>query len=117
MKTHKTQYVSNVEKSLQLKRDAMLQSLGEYFPPSCSWSEPNGGMMIWVNLPEGTDTWNALDRAVERGVKYNPGPIFRSDREARNQLRLTFSHNSPEEIKEGIAILADVFEKEGFFNE
>ncbi len=117
LKTHKTQYVSNVEKSLQLKRDAMLQSLGEYFPPSCSWSEPNGGMMIWVNLPEGTDTWNALDRAVERGVKYNPGPIFRSDREARNQLRLTFSHNSPEEIKEGIAILADVFEKEGFFNE
>ena len=71
LKSHKTEYVGNVEKSLQSKRDAMLQSLGEYFPPSCTWSEPSGGMMIWVNLPEGCDTWSALDRVLRE--EYNSG--------------------------------------------
>jgi 2-aminoadipate transaminase len=115
LKDHREEYVSGVAESLRGKRDALLRSLGEYFPPSCNWTEPNGGMMVWVELPEGCDTWDALPRAVERGVKYNPGPIFRADRKGRNSLRLTYSHNSPEEIEKGIAILADVFEKEGFF--
>ena len=71
--------------------------------------------MLWVELPEGADTWNLLEKAVARGVKYNPGPVFRSDRSGGNYLRLTFSHNNPQEIDEGIAILADVFDKEGVF--
>lgn len=116
LKSNKASYVENVSASLKSKRDSMLQSLGEYFPPSCSWTEPDGGMMIWVELPEGCDTWSTLDKAVGKGVKYNPGPIFRGDREFRNHLRLTYSHNSPDEIREGMAILAEVFEKEGFFN-
>ncbi|HAE33840.1 MAG: PLP-dependent aminotransferase family protein [SAR202 cluster bacterium] len=115
LKDHRDKYVSGVANSLREKRDALLRSLGEYFPPSCNWTEPSGGMMLWVELPEGADTWDALDRAVARGVKYNPGPVFRADRKARNKLRLTYSHNNPEEIEKGIAILADVFEKEGFF--
>ena len=72
-------------------------------------------MMIWIRLPEGADTWAALDRAVEADVKYNPGPVFRADRDRGNYLRLTYSHNSPEEIREGVAILADVFQREGLF--
>mgnify|MGYP001350555385 CR=1 FL=1 len=112
----KDEYVNGVVASLKTKRDAMLRALGEYFPPSCSWTEPNGGMMIWVELPGKANTWNALDRAVERGVKYNPGPIFRSDRGSTNKLRLTYSQNTTTEIEEGIAILADVFENEGLFS-
>jgi DNA-binding transcriptional MocR family regulator len=48
-------------------------------------------------------------------VKYNPGPVFRARRDGANFLRLTYSHNSPEEIAEGIEILADVFQREGLF--
>jgi DNA-binding transcriptional MocR family regulator len=73
-------------------------------------------MMVWVRLGEGADTWRALDRAVEAGVKYNPGPVFRAGRDCRNYLRLTYSHNSPEEIREGVAILAGVFRREGLFD-
>ena len=72
-------------------------------------------MMVWVELPEGADTWAALDHAVEKGVKYNPGPVFRADRSGANHLRLTYSHNSPEDIEKGISILADVFEEHGLF--
>jgi len=113
LKDNKSAYVSGVATSLGRKRDAMLRSLGEYFPPTCTWTEPQGGMMIWMTLPEGTNTWDILEKAVEKGVKYNPGPIFKADRSGGNHLRLTFSHHTPDEIEEGIAVLAGVFEGEG----
>ena len=113
LKDNKSAYVAGVAASLGRKRDAKLRSLGEYFPPTCTWTEPQGGMMIWMKLPEGTNTWDILEKSVEKGVKYNPGPIFRADRSGGNHLRLTFSHHTPEEIEEGIAVLAGVFEGEG----
>ena len=113
LKDNKSAYVSGVASSLGRKRDAMLRSLGEYFPPSCTWTEPKGGMMIWMKLPDGTNTWDVLDKSVEKGVKYNPGPIFRADRGGGNYLRLTFSHHTPDEIEKGISILAEVLESEG----
>ena len=113
LKDNKSAYVAGVAASLGRKRDAMLRSLGEYFPPTCTWTEPQGGMMIWMKLPEGTNTWDILEKSVEKGVKYNPGPIFRADRSGGNHLRLAFSHHTPEEIEEGIAVLAGVFEGEG----
>ena len=113
LKDNKSAYVAGVAASLGRKRDAMLRSLGEYFPPTCTWPEPQGGMMIWMKLQEGTNTWDILEKSVEKGVKYNPGPIFRADRSGGNHLRLTFSHHTPEEIEEGIAVLAGVFEGEG----
>ena len=111
---HGDEYLRQLRASLAAKRDAMLAALGETFPPECEWSRPSGGMMVWVRLPEGADTWPALDAAVEAGVKYNPGPLFRAQRDRPNYLRLTYSHNSPEEIRDGVAILADVFRREGF---
>jgi 2-aminoadipate transaminase len=116
LRDHGDEHVRAVSESLRLKRDAMLTALGEYFPPVCTWNRPEGGMMVWVRLPEGADTWAALDRAVEADVKYNPGPVFRAGRDRKNYLRLTYSHNTPEEIGEGISILADVFQREGFFD-
>ena len=115
LKTNKNSYVDGVSKSLRSKRDAMIRSLGEFFPPTCTWTEPSGGMLVWVELPEHADTWSVLDKAVAKGVKYNPGSIFRADREGGNKLRLTYSHNSPEDIEKGIEILANVFEEEGLF--
>ena len=117
VRNHGDEYIEDVRISLLAKRDAMLAALGEDFPSSCTWNRPTGGMMVWVRLPEGADTWTTLDRAVEAGVKYNPGPLFRAGRDRSNYLRLTYSHNSPEEIGEGVSTLADVFQREGLFDE
>ena len=116
LRVHMEEHIEAVRTSLRVKRDAMLAALGEYFPPTCSWSTPHGGMMVWVRLPEGADTWTALDKAVEAGVKYNPGPMFRGDRTGNNYLRLTYSHHTPEEIREGLGTLAQVFDREGLFD-
>ena len=94
----------------------MLAALGEHFPPSCEWSNPNGGMMLWGKLPEGANTWDALEAATAAGVKYNPGAVYRADRSPHNYMRLTYSYHNPAEIAEGIEILAGVFEREGVFD-
>jgi len=115
MTDNREEYVTDVASSLRASRDSMLGALSKHFPSNTSWSTPDGGMMLWVELPEGADTLAALPAAVEADVKYNPGPVFRAERDGHNFLRLTYSHNSPEEIGEGIEILADVFQREGLF--
>ncbi|MBI2166111.1 MAG: PLP-dependent aminotransferase family protein [Chloroflexi bacterium] len=108
-------HIEEINASLKMKRDAMLSALGEYFPPSCDWSRPQGGMHIWVRLPQGGDTLAVLPKAVEMGVRYNPGPLFHAQREGKNRLRLCFSYNTREEIREGVALLSSVLEREGLF--
>ncbi len=115
LRDHRDEHVERVRVRLKSKRDALLAALDNYFPPTCTWSKPTGGMMVWVQLPEGANTWDALDKAIEAGVKYNPGPLFRAERDCPNYMRLAYSHNSPEEIWEGVGILASVFEREGVF--
>lgn len=117
LRDHGDRYIPRVASALMAKRDAMLAALGEHFPPDIEWSAPTGGMMLWGRLPEGTDTWAALDHAIDAGVKYNPGPMYRADRTGHNYMRLTFSYHSPIQIREGIAILAGVFERHGLFND
>jgi 2-aminoadipate transaminase len=116
LRNHREAYVAEVASSLRGKRDAMLDALREHFPPVCSWNVPHGGMMIWVQLPDGADTLAVLPKAVAADVKYNPGPVFRARRDGNNYLRLTYSHNTPDEIRQGIGILADVFRQEGLFD-
>ena len=115
LRNHKAEHVETVRRELLARRDALLAALGENFPSDCEFTTPHGGMMGWVKLPEHADTWAALDSAVEAGVKYNPGGIYRAQRDRNNHLRLTYSHNTAEEIYDGVATLADVFQRRGLF--
>ena len=115
LNNHGDEYIASVAQSLGSKRDAMLAALGEHFPPECEWSNPNGGMMLWGKLPEHINTWEMLEKAVAAGVKYNPGAVYRATRDPNNYMRLTYSYHDIDEIRDGIEILAGVFEKEGLF--
>ena len=115
LREHEAEHIETVRNALQARRDAMLDALQQSFPSFCEWTHPQGGMLVFVRLPEGADTWATLQKATERDVKYNPGGVFRADRSRNNYLRLTYSHNSPEEIHEGIARLAELFREEGYF--
>ena len=116
LQQHGAEHIETVRQALQQRRDAMLDALSANFPPFCQWTQPGGGMLLFVRLPEGADTWAALPKAVAREVKYNPGGVFRADRQRNNCLRLTYSHNTPAEIREGISRLADLFQEEGYFD-
>ncbi len=89
------------------KREAMLEALKREMPPHVTWTRPEGGLFLWVRLPEGMDAGALLPAAVqEEAVMYVPGQSFHADGGGRNTMRLNFSYPSEQEIRDGIARLA-----------
>ena len=88
------------------RRDRLLDRLAERMPDGTTWTEPDGGFFVWLELPEGIDTDAMLEPAIEAGVTYLPGSMFYRDEAGANACRLSFSYASPEEIDEGIDALA-----------
>ena len=115
--SHLQDHINDVTNLLRVKRDAMLAALGENLGSSATWSHPPGGLFIWLQMPEDADLARLRERALESDVGYHPGPLFDPDGvSGRNCARLCFGYNTAEEIHEGIARLAEVFDKEGFLN-
>ena len=99
-------------KVYRARRDAMLSALDEYFPPEATWTRPEGGLFVWVTLPEYVDTDSMLGAALEAGVTYVPGNSFFADGETgKNSMRINFSFETPENIEEAIRRLATVVEE------
>jgi 2-aminoadipate transaminase len=88
------------------KRDAMLEALKGEGLPGVSWTQPAGGLFVWVTLPEGMDAEKLLTTAVEEGVAYVAGAPFFVDGSGANTLRLTFAKEEEGRIREGVARLA-----------
>jgi DNA-binding transcriptional MocR family regulator len=89
------------------RRDAMLAALQTHMPKGASWTHPQGGLFVWLRLPECCDGAALLDRAVrEANVAFVPGAAFFFDGRGRNALRLSFSLPSEEQIGEGIRRLS-----------
>ncbi|AJC72267.1 MAG: PLP-dependent aminotransferase family protein [Thermococcus sp.] len=94
------------------RRDAMLEALEEYMPEGVEWTKPDGGMFIWVTLPEGIDTKLMMEKAVAKGVAYVPGEAFFAHRDVKNTMRLNFTYVPEEKIREGVRRLAETIKEE-----
>lgn len=92
--------------------DTMLAAMEKYFPPGVSWTRPQGGLFLWVTLPEHVDTTEFLKVAVEEKVAFVPGTAFYPDGRGRNHMRLSFSNVTPEVIEEGIRRLGQALVRE-----
>ncbi len=108
-------HIEEINDVQRAKRDAMLAALGENFGDRAEWSKPNGGLFVWLKLPDGSDITSIRDDVLNKyDVGYHAGVNFAPDGvSGRNYARLCFGFNSPAEIHEGIARLAEGFEKEG----
>ncbi|MFI1051577.1 PLP-dependent aminotransferase family protein [Streptomyces griseoruber] len=89
--------------------EAMLASLPHALPRGSTWSRPDGGMFVWVRLPDGYDTGALLPDAVHHGVAYVPGAPFFAGPGDPATLRLSFATHRPKEIETGVKRLARVF--------
>jgi len=88
------------------RRDAMLAALDRHMPAGTRWTRPDGGMFIWVELPEEIDSAALLTHSVETArVAFVPGRAFHPDGGGGNTLRLSFSCADPEKIDAGISRL------------
>lgn len=93
------------------QRDVMVHSIEKYFPEGVSCTKPEGGMFLWVTLPEGVSSMELFDLAVKENVAFVPGEAFYVDDPEINTMRLNFSNSDEKNIVEGIKRLANALEK------
>jgi len=106
------EHIPRIIKIYKEKRDAMLDALEDYFPEGVTWTKPNGGMFLWVTLPEGMDAQKLFNRAIEKKVAFVIGAAFFPYRDHKNTLRLNFTYPSIEDIQEGVKRLANAIKEE-----
>lgn len=98
-----------IERAIKLyiqKNSCMLNALQKYMPEYVSWSKPQGGMFLWVTLPESIDAKEMIQKAAENKVIYVTGRPFHCNGLGKNTLRLNYSYPTLEQIDTGIRSLA-----------
>jgi DNA-binding transcriptional MocR family regulator len=89
--------------------EALERELGD---TGASWSRPEGGYFVWLDLPDGTDAADLLDRATAAGVTFVRGAdFFAGGNGGGSSARLAFSYESPARISEGVGLLADLLRR------
>jgi 2-aminoadipate transaminase len=95
-------YVESLRDLYHRRRDVILDALAEHLPAAASWTHPQGGLFIWVTLPEYIDTTDLLARALAENVAFVPGEAAFADGRGAHSMRLNFSSSPDEDIREGV---------------
>jgi len=106
------EHVAELREIYRERRDVMLRALAATMPSDVSWTRPAGGFFIWLTLPPGTSATRVAERARERGVDVLPGSACFFQPSSDRALRLCYSFATAEQIREGIARLADAVREE-----
>jgi 2-aminoadipate transaminase len=110
---HFATHVPELTRALRTKLDTLMEALNEQFGTAAEFFEPKGGIFLWVKLPDNVDTLKLYQSALAAGVSINPGPEWSTDKgHSKSRLRLCFASPSHEQIREGVAVLADVCRRE-----
>ena len=107
------EHIEEQNQSLRVKRDAMLAALGENFGDAAQWSKPEGGLYVWLEMPEDVDLAAIQNQVFDEGVGYYNGTMFSPEGRGANLARLCFGHPPAEHVAEGVAELARIFERRG----
>ena len=106
---------ANLLKSIELykgKRNHLLALLQKYMPEGVSWTHPEGGLFLFLTMPEGFDSVKFYDKALDAGVAYVAGEFFHTDGSGRNTMRMNFSFQAEDRMEEGVKLLAELLRNE-----
>jgi DNA-binding transcriptional MocR family regulator len=106
---HYRHHLAHLQAQHLQSRNAMLSALQRHFPPSASWTVPNGGTFLWVQLPAGLPLSEICQQALSRGVFVAEGTPFFPGQQGYPALRLNFTL-SPEQIERGISMLGELLQ-------
>jgi 2-aminoadipate transaminase len=110
---HFASHVPKLTRGLRGKLNVLMEALNEHFGTSAEFEDSKGGIFLWVKLPDNVDTLKLYQAALAAGVSVNPGPEWSTDNTySKCRLRLCFASPSAEQIRDGIAVLADVCQRE-----
>ena len=101
----------NLKKSISLykrKRDLLLEQLERHMPEGVSWTHPEGGLFLFLTMPEGFDAVKFYDKSLDAGVAYVAGEFFHPDGSGKNTMRMNFSFMSEQKICEGVTLLGQL---------
>lgn len=102
-------HVEQLTSVYRARRDVMLLALQEHLPAGCRWTQPDGGLFLWVELPERVDTLDLLRQAAPHRVAFVPGaPFWVGSKVPTHTLRLNFSNASESKIRDGLARLGQL---------
>jgi 2-aminoadipate transaminase len=101
------EHVRTIRRVYRERRDVMLAAMQEFFPEEVTWTRPQGGLFLWVTLPEGMDCDRLFKAAVDQNVAFVPGySFFPDEADGFRNFRLNFSSSKPDAIREGIRRLS-----------
>ena len=103
--------LKNTIKLYREKRHIMLKGFEEYMPEGVTWTRPEGGLFLFLTVPEHLDSGKLFDKAIEKKVAFVKGSVFHCDGSGKNTMRINFSYASKEDIKEGVKRLAQVIKE------
>jgi 2-aminoadipate transaminase len=110
---HFDAHVPELTRALRAKLDTMMDALNEHFGTTAEFEEPKGGIFLWVKLPDQVDTMKLYQSALTAGVAINPGPEWTTDKAyGKSRTRLCFASPSHEQIRAGVAALAEICRSE-----
>ena len=106
------EHSARVREKGKTRLDTVLAACARHLPQESTYTRPDGGMSLWVRLPEPLDASELLPRAQRHNVSYLPGKLFSVARYDPGTLRLSFGGLSPERIEQGLRRLGEVFREE-----
>ena len=110
---HFTTHVPKLRRGLRAKLETLMDALNEQFGTAAEFDDPKGGIFLWVKLPDSVDTLKLYQSALKAGVAINPGPEWSTNKSySQSRLRLCFASPSKEDIRQGVAVLAEVCRNE-----
>jgi 2-aminoadipate transaminase len=106
---HFGEHVPKLRRGLRGKLEVLMEALNEQFGTAAEFDDPKGGIFLWVKLPDSVDTLKLFQSAHAAGVAINPGPEWSTDMgRSKSHMRLCFANPTKEEIRHGVAALAEV---------
>ena len=105
-------HVQKIVACYRERRNVMLDSMAELMPAVVHWNQPQGGLFLWVTLPEIVSATEMLVQAVEEKVAYVPGEAFHPKGGGQNTFRMNFSYSNPTEIANGVDRLSRVIRRQ-----
>jgi 2-aminoadipate transaminase len=110
---HFNDHVVKLRKTLKRKLDVMVEAVGANFGTAAEFDYPDGGIFLWMKLPDSVDTAKLFQAAGKEGVSLNPGAEWSVDpAHGKSRLRLCFANPSEQTIREGVAKLAEICNRE-----
>jgi 2-aminoadipate transaminase len=110
---HFADHVPKLRKGLRIKLEALMEALAEQFGTAAEFDDPPGGIFLWVKLPDNVDAPRLYQSAQAAGIAINPGPEWSVNApHSKSRLRLCFASPSVEQIRDGVAALAEVCRQE-----